>query len=147
MDSDTFRRLGHQLVDWVAAYRDRLETLPVMSTVEPGAIRARFPLEPPRDGGQLPEALAALDSAVLPGITHWNHPSFFAYFPSNTSYASVLAELVAAGLGAQGMSWQTSPAVTEIEEVIRVSIGAEGTERRHVEGIWRALQEAALPIP
>ncbi len=118
MDSDTFRRLGHQLVDWVAAYRDRLEALPVMSTVEPGAIRARFPREPPRDGGQLPEALAALDSAVLPGITHWNHPSFFAYFPSNTSYASVLADLVAAGLGAQGMSWQTSPAVTEIEEVV-----------------------------
>ncbi len=118
MDSATFRRLGHELVDWVASYRDRLETLPVMSAVEPGAIRARFPREPPREGGRLPDALAALDSAVLPGITHWNHPSFFAYFPSNTSFASVLADLVAAGLGAQGMSWQTSPAVTEIEEVV-----------------------------
>jgi aromatic-L-amino-acid/L-tryptophan decarboxylase len=118
MDSATFRRLGHELVDWIAAYRDRLEDLPVMSAAEPGAIRAAFPRTPPREGGRLPEALAALDRAVLPGITHWNHPSFFAYFPSNTSYASVLADLVAAGLGAQGMSWQTSPAVTEIEEVV-----------------------------
>ena len=118
MDSATFRRLGHELVEWIAAYRDRLEDLPVMSSVEPGAIRAAFPRTPPREGGHLPEALAALDRTVLPGITHWNHPSFFAYFPSNTSFASVLADLVAAGLGAQGMSWQTSPAVTEVEEVV-----------------------------
>jgi len=118
MDSATFRRLGYQLVDWIAEYRERLESLPVMSTVEPGAVRALFPREPPAEGGQLHEALASLDRTVLPGITHWNHPSFFAYFPSNTSLASVLADLVAAGLGAQGMSWQTSPAVTEIEEVV-----------------------------
>jgi aromatic-L-amino-acid decarboxylase len=118
MDADTFRRLGHQLVDWIAAYRERLESLPVMSTVEPGAIRARLPRHPPEQGGALPEVLAGLDRTVLPGITHWNHPSFFAYFPANTSYASVLADLVAAGLGAQGMSWQTSPAVTEVEEVV-----------------------------
>ncbi len=118
MDSATFRRLGYQLVDWIAAYRERLETLPVMSRVEPGAIRALFPREPPAEGGRLAEALASLDRTVLPGITHWNHPSFFAYFPSNTSLASVLADLLAAGLGAQGMSWQTSPAVTEIEEVV-----------------------------
>jgi aromatic-L-amino-acid decarboxylase len=118
MDSATFRRLGYQLVDWIADYRERLETLPVMSRVEPGAIRALFPREPPAEGGRLEEALASLDRTVLPGITHWNHPSFFAYFPSNTSLASVLADLLAAGLGAQGMSWQTSPAVTEIEEVV-----------------------------
>ena len=118
MDSAAFRRLGYQLVDWIAAYRERLETLPVMSRVEPGAIRALFPREPPAEGGRLAEALASLDRTVLPGITHWNHPSFFAYFPSNTSLASVLADLLAAGLGAQGMSWQTSPAVTEIEEVV-----------------------------
>jgi aromatic-L-amino-acid decarboxylase len=118
MDSATFRRLGYQLVDWIAAYRERLESLPVMSTVEPGAVRASFPREPPAQGGRLPEALASLDRTVLPGITHWNHPSFFAYFPANTSLASALADLLAAGLGAQGMSWQTSPAVTEIEEVV-----------------------------
>ena len=118
MDSDTFRKLGHELVDWVASYRDRLESLPVMSRAKPGEIRSRFPAEPPASGGKLPEAIAALDELVLPGITHWNHPSFFAYFPSNTSFASVLADLVCAGLGAQGMSWQTSPAATEVEEVV-----------------------------
>jgi len=118
MDSDTFRKLGHELVDWVASYRDRLESLPVMSRAKPGEIRSRFPAEPPASGGKLPEAIAAFDELVLPGITHWNHPSFFAYFPSNTSFASVLADLVCAGLGAQGMSWQTSPAATEVEEVV-----------------------------
>jgi aromatic-L-amino-acid decarboxylase len=118
MDANEFRRLGHQLVEWIAAYRERMESLPVMSAVEPGAIRARFPREPPAEGGRLADAVAALDDLVLPGITHWNHPSFFAYFPSNTSLASVLADLAAAGLGAQGMSWQTSPAATEVEDVV-----------------------------
>ncbi len=118
MDSDTFRKLGHELVDWVADYRDRVEGLPVMSRVRPGEIRARLPSEPPLQGGRLPEAIAALDPVLLPGITHWTHPSFFAYFPSNTSRASILADLVCAGLGVQGMSWQTSPAATELEEVV-----------------------------
>jgi len=118
MDAATFRKLGYELVDWVADYRERLEKLPVMSPAKPGDIRARFPKEPPRAGGRLAEALKRLDPDVLPGITHWNHPSFFAYFPSNTSYASILADVVASGLGVQGMSWQTSPAATEVEEVV-----------------------------
>jgi len=118
MDADTFRRLGHDLVDWIAEYREGIEALPVMSRVNPGEIRARFPREPPLAGGRIAEAIDALDDLVLPGITHWNHPSFFAYFPANTSYASVLADLAAAGLGAQAMSWQTSPAATEVEEVV-----------------------------
>jgi aromatic-L-amino-acid decarboxylase len=117
MDAEDFRRFGYQLVDWVAGYREKLGDLPVMSQVQPGQIRAAFPTHPPQTGGRLADALAALDRDVLPGITHWNHPSFFAYFPSNTSYASILADLVIAGLGAQGMSWQTSPAATEVEEV------------------------------
>ena len=116
MDHDEFRRLGHALVDWVADYREGLAGRPVMSCVAPGEVREAFPAEPPARGGGLADALALLDRAVLPGITHWNHPRFFAYFPSNTSYASVLGDLVAAGLGAQGMSWQTSPAATELEE-------------------------------
>ncbi len=118
MDADEFRRLGHALVDWIAEYRQRLPSLPVMSRVKPGEIRGRFPAEPPLQGGRAAEAVASLGERVLPGITHWNHPSFFAYFPSNTSYASVLGDLAAAGLGAQGMSWQTSPAATEVEEVV-----------------------------
>ncbi|MFO0581720.1 MAG: pyridoxal-dependent decarboxylase [Anaeromyxobacter sp.] len=118
MDHEAFRRLGHALVDWVADYREGMARLPVMSRVKPGEVRAAFPAAPPARGGGLEAALSLLDRAVLPGITHWNHPAFFAYFPSNTSYASILGDLVAAGLGAQGMSWQTSPAATEVEEVV-----------------------------
>jgi aromatic-L-amino-acid decarboxylase len=118
MDAATFRKLGHELVDWVAEYRERIESLPVMSPARPGDVRERFPKQPPRKGGGLAAALGRLDEDVLPGITHWNHPSFFAYFPSNTSYASILADIVASGLGVQGMSWQTSPAATEVEEVV-----------------------------
>ncbi len=118
MDAETFRRLGHQLVDWVAEYREGLGARPVMSRVRPGEIRARFTSTPPEQGGGLHAALARLEADVMPGITHWNHPAFFAYFPSNTSYASVLADLVSSGLGVQGMSWQTSPAATELEEVV-----------------------------
>jgi aromatic-L-amino-acid decarboxylase len=118
MNADEFRALGHELVDWIAAYREGLESRPVMSPVKPGEIRGAFAPEPPRGPEGLRDIVRELDAKVLPGITHWNHPSFFAYFPSNTSYASVLADLVASGLGAQGMSWQTSPAATEVEEVV-----------------------------
>ncbi len=118
MNAATFRLLGHQLVDWIADYREQVETRPVMSVAKPGEVRARFPRTPPVTGGRLAEALRALERDLMPGITHWNHPSFFAYFPSNTSYASILADIVASGLGVQGMSWQTSPAATELEEVV-----------------------------
>lgn len=117
MDTSEFRRHAHALVDWIADYRESVGKLPVMSRVEPGTIRARFPRAPPDQGGRVAEAIAALDE-LLPGVTHWNHPAFFAYFPSNTSLASILGDLACAGLGVQGMSWQTSPAATEIEEVV-----------------------------
>ena len=118
MDANEFRRFAHQLVDWVADYRETLEERQVMSPARPGEIKARFPRTPPAQGGRLAEGVAQLATHVMPGITHWNHPSFFAYFPSNSSYASVLADLVISGIGAQGMSWQTSPAATEVEEVM-----------------------------
>ena len=117
MTPDEFRTLGHQLIEWVASYRERLADLPVMSPVGPGDVRRHFPASPPEQGLPLSEVLPLLDQAILPGITHWNHPRFFAYFPSNSSLPSVLADLLSAGLGAQGMSWQTSPAATELEEV------------------------------
>jgi aromatic-L-amino-acid decarboxylase len=130
MDAQEFRRFGYQLIDWVADYREGLERLPVMSQAQPGEIRAALPDHPPLQGGRLGQALTTLDRDVMPGITHWNHPSFFAYFPSNTSYASILADLVASGLGVQGMSWQTSPAATEVEEVVmdwlRQMVGLSG---------------------
>ncbi len=118
MDAQEFRRLGHQLIDWVADYREGIERHPVMSQVTPGSIRAAFPTEPPQQGQGMDQALQALERDILPGITHWNHPAFFAYFPSITSYPSILADLVSAGLGAQGLNWQASPAVAELEEVV-----------------------------
>ena len=109
MDAEQFRQLGHALVDWIAEYRETLESRPVMSQVRPGEIKARLPSQPPEHGGGAGDLIARLEADVLPGITHWNHPGFFAYFPAITSYASILGDLVCAGLGAQGMSWQTSP--------------------------------------
>ncbi len=118
MTPDEFRRLGHALVEWVARYREALPQLPVLSRATPGSIRAQLPVAPPEVGRALEDLLPLLDSVVLPGMTHWNHPRFFAYFPAKTHLASVLGDLVAAGLGAQAMSWQTSPAATEVEEVM-----------------------------
>ncbi|MCB9563661.1 MAG: aspartate aminotransferase family protein [Kofleriaceae bacterium] len=118
MTPDEFRALGHELIEWVATYRERLATLPVRSPVRPGDVRARLPASPPEAGGGLAGIVDALATVVEPGVTHWNHPRFFAYFPSNTDLSSVLADLVGAGLGVQGMSWETSPAATEVEEVM-----------------------------
>jgi aromatic-L-amino-acid decarboxylase len=118
MDTHDFRRLGHELIDWVADYREHVAEFPVMSRVQPGEVAARLPAEPPRQAEGLATISADLDSIVLPGITHWNHPGFFAYFPSNSDLSSVLADLVSSGLGVQGMSWQTSPAATEVEDVV-----------------------------
>src|SRR5215203_3395497 len=115
MTPDEFRRHGHELVDWVADYMGRIGELPVQPAVEPGAIRARLPAAAPEDPEPF-EALARdLDEVVMPGITQWQSPGWFAYFPANASPPSVLAEMVSAALGAQGMLWSTSPAVTEIE--------------------------------
>ncbi len=118
MRPDDFRRLGHELIEWIATYREQLETYPVMSRAQPGEISAQLPRTPPQKGEGLDAILGDLDRIVMPGITHWNHPGFFAYFPSNSNLSSVLADLVCAGLGSQGMSWQTSPAATEVEDVV-----------------------------
>jgi aromatic-L-amino-acid decarboxylase len=118
MDTHDFRLLGHELIDWVADYREHISEYPVMSRAQPGEVAAQLPAEPPRRAEGLATISADLERVVLPGITHWNHPGFFAYFPSNSDLSSVLADLVAAGLGVQGMSWQTSPAATEVEDVV-----------------------------
>jgi len=118
MDPSEFRALGHELIDWVADYREHIADLPVMSPVQPGEVTAQLPAEPPLHAEGLSDIVADLDRVVMPGITHWNHPGFLAYFPSNSDLSSVLADLVSSGLGVQGMSWQTSPAATEVEDVV-----------------------------
>ncbi len=112
---DEFRRLGHEYVDWVASYWERVGELPVQADVAPGDVFAALPDTPPATGGDLHAVLADLDEVVLPGLTHWQHPSFFAFFPANTSGPAVLADLVSSGLGVNGMNWATSPACTEVE--------------------------------
>lgn len=115
MTPQEFRRWGHELVDWLAAYQERVENYPVLSTAAPGSVRAALPAAPPTQGEDFATIVADLERVILPGITHWQSPNFFAYFPANTSGPSILGELVSAGLGVQGMLWATSPACTELE--------------------------------
>src|SRR5215468_6041045 len=115
MSPDDFRRHGHAVVDWIADYYSRIESFPVLSRVQPGEIRKKLPAEPPLQGESFERILADLDQVIMPGITHWQSPNFFAYFPANNSGPSILGELLSAGLGVQGMLWATSPACTELE--------------------------------
>ncbi len=115
MDGDAFRRAGHELVDWIADYWDRVEELPVLAQVGPGDIAEVIPATAPKTGEPWETIVADVDRVIVPGLTHWQSPNFFAYFPANASPESVLGELLAAGLGVQGMLWATSPACTELE--------------------------------
>ena len=115
MTADEFRRHGKEVIDWIADYYERVETLPVLSQVKPGEIRASLPAQAPQHGESFRAMLADVDRLILPGITHWQSPNFFAFFPANTSAPSILGELLSAGLGVQGMLWATSPACTELE--------------------------------
>src|SRR5215210_792556 len=115
MTPEDFRRHGHALIDWIADYVENVESRPVSSTAAPGDVRRSLPEHPPSAAEPFETVLADLDRVVVPGLTHWQHPGFFAYFPGNSSYPSILGELAAAGLGVQGMSWVTSPACTEVE--------------------------------
>src|SRR3954468_2341735 len=118
MTPDEFRRHGHQMVDWIADYWSRVGSLPVRSRAAPGEVAAALPAHPPETGEPVEALLADLDRVILPGVTHWQHPSFFAYFPANASGPAVLGDLLSSGLGVQGMLWATSPAATELETVV-----------------------------
>ncbi|RPJ83898.1 MAG: amino acid decarboxylase [Acidobacteria bacterium] len=117
MDGETFRRHGHQLVEWIAAYLENIEKHPVLSQVHPGDIKRSLPAQAPVEGEPFEAILADFERVILPGITHWNHPGFFAYFAITASGPGILAEFLSAALNAQGMLWRTSPSVTELEEV------------------------------
>jgi aromatic-L-amino-acid decarboxylase len=118
MDKEAFRRFGYEFVDWVADYMADVGKYPVMSQVMPGEIKERIPLEPPVKGEPMDRIFEDFKKIILPGITHWQHPSWFAYFPANNSPPSILAELLTSGIGAQCMLWQTSPAAAELEEMV-----------------------------
>jgi aromatic-L-amino-acid/L-tryptophan decarboxylase len=115
MTPEEFRASGKQLIDWLANYYAQIENFPVLAQVQPGEIRASLPPNPPQQGIAFDAIVAELNSKIMPGITHWQSPNFFAYFPANASEPSVLGDLVSSGLGVQGMLWATSPACTELE--------------------------------
>jgi aromatic-L-amino-acid decarboxylase len=118
MTPEEFRRIGHRLVDWVADYRARVGERPVMSRATPGSVRARLPQAPPEKPEPWDDVFRDLDETIVPGLSHWQHPGFFGYFPSNGELSSVLGDYLSTGLGVLGLSWQSSPALTELEEVV-----------------------------
>lgn len=117
MTPDEFRKYGHAVVDWIADYRARVAERPVMAQTAPGDIKARLPTSPPAHAEPFEALLADLDTIVMPGLSHWQHPRFFGYFPCNGTLGSVLGDYVSTGIGALGLAWQSSPALTEVEEV------------------------------
>jgi aromatic-L-amino-acid decarboxylase len=118
LDPEEFRRLGHAVVDWIADHRARLDTLPVQPGVDPGWVRAQLPEALPEDPAPLDLLLDTVDRVVVPASTLWQHPRFFGYFPANASLHSLLGDMLSGALGAQGMLWSTSPAATEVEQVL-----------------------------
>ena len=115
MTPEEFRRYGHAVVDWIADYQSRIESFPVMSRVSPGEIRSLLPDNPPARGESFETLLKDMDRVILPGVTHWQSPNWFGYFPCNASGPGILGDLLSSGLGVQGMLWSTSPACTELE--------------------------------
>ena len=136
MDLDEFRRAGHRIVDWIADYRAHPECYPVLSRCRPGEVRAQLPRAAPSEAKSIECILNDFERLILPGITHWNHPAFFAYFAITGSGPGILGELLASALNVNAMLWRTSPAATELEECVldwlREMLGAAGRlQRRH----------------
>jgi aromatic-L-amino-acid decarboxylase len=118
MNPEEFRVIGHRLIDWIADYRAGVAALPVMSPVAPGEVRAQLPHTPPAQPEPFDAIVRDLDAIVVPGLSHWQHPNFHGYFPANSELAAVLGDYLSTGLGVLGLSWQSSPALTELEEVV-----------------------------
>src|ERR1039458_3000996 len=118
MTPEEFRRMGHEMIDRIADYRAGVAARPVMARTAPGEIKAALPADPPEEAEAFEAILADVDRIVMPGLSHWQHPRFFGYFPANGELASVLGDYLSTGLGVLGLSWQSSPALTEVEEVV-----------------------------
>src|SRR3977135_2695225 len=117
MSKEDFRRFGHELIDWISDYFEQIEGLPVLSQIEPGELKAQLPTSPPEKGESMAAILSDVDRLIVPALTHWVHPSFFAYFATSTSAPGIFGELLAAAFDNKAMLWRTSPASTELEEV------------------------------
>ena len=118
MGPEEFRAAGHELIDWIADYRARIPQLPVQAQVGPGEVAGKLPGRAPEEAEPFSRVLADLEGVVVPGLTQVQHPRYFGWFPSNASLSSVLGDLAASGLGALGITWQSAPALTEVEEVV-----------------------------
>ncbi len=118
MSAAEFRRFGHEIVDWIANYFEHIEDLPVLAQIEPGDLKAQLPSAPPDKGESMAAILADVDRLIVPALTHWSHPSFFAYFATSTSAPGIFGELLSAAFDVKSMLWRTSPASTELEEVV-----------------------------
>ncbi|MBI1858494.1 MAG: amino acid decarboxylase [Candidatus Melainabacteria bacterium] len=117
IDVKLFKKHGYELIDWIAEYLSNIEKYPVLSQVKPGDIKNNLPKSPPEKGESMEKIMEDFNKYIVPGLTHWNHPGYFAYFSCTSSYPGILAELLTAGINQQGMLWRTSPALTEVEEV------------------------------
>jgi len=117
MPAEEFRRYGHELIDWIANYFEHIEDLPVLAQMGPGDLKAQLPSSPPEQGESMQAILADIDRLIVPALTHWSHPSFFAYFATSTSAPGIFGELLSAAFDVKSMLWRTSPASTELEEV------------------------------
>jgi aromatic-L-amino-acid decarboxylase len=116
MTPEQFRNVGHRLIDWIADYRKRVSDFPVMAQTQPGGVKDRLPATPPENPEDFAAILRDVEDVIVPGLSHWQHPQFYGYFPSNGDLASVLGDYLSTGLGVLGLSWQSSPALTELEE-------------------------------
>ncbi|MCJ9430705.1 pyridoxal phosphate-dependent decarboxylase family protein [Kordiimonas marina] len=123
MDSREFQKNAHEIVDWMAGYMDKVADYPVRAQTAPGEIKAQLPALPPEGGEPFADLMADFERIIVPGVTHWQHPRFFAYFPANVTPPSVLAEMLVSAMGVNAMLWETSPAATELEEQMLAWLG------------------------
>ena len=117
MTPEEFRKAGHELIDWIADYRERIPELPVRAQVKPGEVRNALPAQPPEQAEDFNTVLNDLNNIIVPGVTHVQHPMHYGWFPSNASLASVLGDITSSGMGTLGISWESCPSLTEVEEV------------------------------
>src|SRR5712691_3942543 len=117
MSKEDFRRFGHELIDWISDYFEQIKGMPLLAQIEPGELKAQLPSSPPEKGEPMQQILADVNRLIVPALTHWSHPSFFAYFATSTSAPGIFGELLSAAFDNKAMLWRTSPASTELEEV------------------------------